>query len=95
MTNVTISFHSFDAFDKPSKERVFVMDAMTKWAPKGFFTWIADRSQLPAMVRLRENKMHAHEAAAKLIKEKKQDLKDCGRSRRDLLSLMGSFALHL
>ena len=36
--------------------------------------------------------MYAHEVAAKLIDEKKQELKD-GTSRRDVLSLLGSSRL--
>ena len=80
-------FHSFDAFGKPSKTRLFVMDAF-KFAPKGFITWISDRSKSPWMVRLRENRKCAHEVAAKLIEEKRQELKD-GTSRKDLLSLLG------
>jgi len=39
------------------------------------------------MVKLRENREHAHEVAAKLIEEKRQELKD-GASQRDLLSLL-------
>ena len=65
-----------------------MMDAF-KWAPEGFFAWMVYRDQSPAMARLRENKEYAHEVAAKLIEEKRQDLKDGGVSRRDALSLLG------
>ena len=92
---MTIFVLSFIGFGKPSKERIFMMDALTKWAPRGFFTWIANSNKIPAMVRLRENKKYAHEAAAKLIDEKRQYLEDGGRSRRDVLSLLGSSALPL
>lgn len=65
-----------------------------KWAPAGSFAWMADRSQRPGTARLRENKMYAHEVAAKLINEKRRELKD-GTSRRDVLSLLGSSPLLL
>ena len=90
---MTIAFHSYGAFGRPSKERLFMIEAM-KWAPEGLFSWISDMDKRPGMVRLRENKMYAHEVAAKLIHEKKQELKD-GTSRKDVLSLLGSFALPL
>ena len=80
-------------FGRLSKERLFMMDAM-KWAPEGFLTWIFDRNTHPGMVRLRENKMYAHEVAAKLIKEKKQELQD-GTPRKDVLSLLGWSTLPL
>jgi len=38
-------------------------------------------------VRLRQNKIYAHEVATKLIEEKRQELKD-GTSRKDVLSLL-------
>ena len=82
-----IFFHRFDAFGGLSKERLFVMDAC-KWAPKGSITWIFNRSKSPWMVRLQENRKCAHEVAAKLIEEKRQELKD-GTSQKDLLSLLG------
>jgi len=55
------------------------------WVPTGFATWMFERDQRPGMVMLRE---YVHELAAKLIEEKRQELKD-GTSRRDLLSLLG------
>ena len=60
-----------------------------KWAPAGFIGWMANRDKRPGAVRLRENRAHAHEVAAKLIEEKRQELKD-GSSRKDVLSLLGS-----
>jgi hypothetical protein len=85
---VTIIFRSFNAFGRPSKGRILMTDSF-KWTPEGFSTWITDRGKSPGMVRLRENKAYTHELAARLIKEKKQELKD-GTSRRDVLSLLGS-----
>jgi hypothetical protein len=64
------------------------MDAF-KWAPRGFATWVFERDQSPGIAKLRENRTYAREVAAKLIEEKKQELKN-GTSRRDLLSLLGS-----
>ena len=95
MSHMTIFVHSFNGFERPSKGRIFIMDAISKWAPGGFFTWITNSGKIPAMVRLRENKEYAHEVAAKLIDEKRQYLKDGGSSRRDILTLLGSSALHL
>jgi hypothetical protein len=60
-----------------------------EWAPRGFAPWLFDRNKSPGMVRLRENKTCAHEVAAELIEEKRQELKH-GTSQRDLLSLLGS-----
>ncbi|KAF9778983.1 cytochrome P450 [Thelephora terrestris] len=76
----------FDAFGKPSKGRIFVLDVLA-WAPEGTGVWLFDRNKSPGMVRLRENKKCAHEVAAKLIEEKRQELKD-GASRKDVLSLL-------
>jgi len=57
--------------------------------------WMFERDQRPGMVKLRENRAYAHEVAAKLIEEKRRELKD-GTSRRDLLSLLGpSFILFM
>jgi len=84
---VVIFFHSFDAFGRPSKERLLVMDAC-RWAPKGSISWIVDRNKSPGMEKVRENGKCAHEVAAKLIEEKRQELKD-GTSRKDFLSFLG------
>ena len=46
------------------------------------------------MVNLRENKRYAHEVAAKLIEEKRQELEN-GTSQKDVLSLLGSFCVRL
>lgn len=93
---MTTVFLSFDAFGIPSKGRLFMMDAF-KWAPEGSGVWLFDRDKSPGMARLRENKTCAHEIAAKLIEEKKEELAD-GTSRKDVLSLLGpsciSFARH-
>jgi hypothetical protein len=67
---------------------VFIMEII-KWAPEGLFAWMIDKSPRPELARLRENKIYSHKAAAKLIDEKKQELKD-GASRKDVLSLLGS-----
>ena len=69
------------------------MDAM-KWAPEGFVAWMADRDKRPGMVGLRENRTYAHEVAAELIEEKRQELKD-GSPRKDILSLLGSSMIPL
>jgi phage gp46-like protein len=90
-TTVTNVVHSFDAFGKPSKGRLFWFDAFA-WAPEGTGVWFVDRNKSPGMVRLRENKKYAHEVAAKLIEEKRQELKD-GASRKDVLSLLGPSCL--
>jgi hypothetical protein len=81
-------FHSFGAYGRPSKERLFLLDAF-KWAPEGFINWVFDRDKRPGMVRLRENRICAHEVAEKLIEEKRNELKN-GTPRRDVLSLLGS-----
>ena len=80
--------NSFGAFGYPSKERLFVMDGF-KWTPPGFATWILDKDKSPGMVNLRQNRIYAHEVAAKLVEEKRQELKG-GTSRRDVMSLLGS-----
>ena len=90
-TVVTNLFHSFNAFGKSSKGRLFMMDIF-KWAPAGFFHWMAGRNKSPGMMRLFENKTYTHEVAAKLIDEKRQELKD-GTPRKDVLSLLGSSTL--
>ena len=46
------------------------------------------------MLNLRENKAYVHEVAARLIEEKRQEMKD-GTSRKDLLSLLGSSFISL
>lgn len=75
---------------------MLVMDSF-KWAPKGAWLWFTNRNKSPGMVKIRENKTYAHEVAAKLIEEKRQEAKD-GTPRRDLLSLLGRsrvfFAAH-
>lgn len=77
---------SFGAFGNPSKNDVFMLDAF-QWLPKGFGAWFYGADNSPGMVRLRENKKCAQEVAAKLIEEKRQELKD-GTSRKDVLSLL-------
>lgn len=85
---MTTFFHNFSAFSTPDKGRLFVMDAI-KLAPKGLVTWYLERDQSPGMVNIRENRIYAHEVAAKLIEEKRQELKN-GTSQKDLLSLLSS-----
>jgi len=63
-----------------------MMDCL-RWAPKGSSAWLSNRNKSPGMLNLRENKVYVHEVAAKLIEEKRQEMKD-GTSRRDLLSLL-------
>ena len=65
------------------------MDVL-KLAPKGFVTWMMERDKSPGMTRLRENRTYAREVAAKLIEDKRQELKN-GTSQKDLLSLLGQF----
>ena len=67
---------------------MFVLDAL-KFVPDGFVTWILKMDKLPWMEKLRENRTCVHEVAAKLIEDKRQELKD-GTSRRDILSVLGS-----
>ena len=85
---MTIIFHSFDAFGKSSKERLFLVDAL-RWTPEGLAAWYFEMDRFPGVVKLRENRTYAHEVAAKLIEEKRQELKD-GISQRDVLTLLGS-----
>ena len=85
MTNVP---RSFAAFGRLSKRHLFMMDSL-KWAPAGFAAWMFERDKRPAVVNLRENRKYAHEVAAKLIEEKRQQLKG-GISGKDILSLLGS-----
>ena len=85
---MTVVFHSHGAFGRPSKWSTFVLDSF-KWTPPGVPTWIYVRGKSPGIVNLRENKRYAHEVAAKLIEEKRQELEN-GTSQKDLLSLLGS-----
>jgi len=79
--------HSFEAFGVPSRGRFFIMNILG-WAPEGFTTWMFERVKSPGMDNLRKNGEYGREVAAKLIEEKRQELKD-GTSRKDLLSLLG------
>lgn len=85
---MTIVFHSFDVFGGQSKGRLFLVDAL-RWAPTAFTAWVFEVDQRPGTVKLRENRAYAHEVAAKLIEDKRQELKD-GTSQRDVLTLLGS-----
>jgi hypothetical protein len=85
---VTTVFHSFDAFGMLSKGQIFMMDTL-KWVPTAFATWVFETDQSPGMVKLREHRKYVHGVAAKLIEEKKQELKD-GTSRKDVMTLFGS-----
>ena len=78
---------SFGVFGRPSKKSLFILDVL-EWLPNGFSTWFYNARNSPGMVKIRENKKYAHEAAARLIEEKRQELKD-GTSRKDVLSLLG------
>ena len=84
---VTILFCSYGAVGMLSKKHLFIMDIF-KLLPRGFTTWLLERDQRPAMVKVREHTTLAHEVAEKLIEDKKQELRD-GTSRKDLLSLLG------
>ena len=65
-----------------------MMDAL-RWTPIRFVNWFFERNRSPGVMRLRENREYAHEVAAKLIEEKRQELK-AGAPRRDVLTLLGS-----
>ena len=69
------TFHSIGAFASAPKRRIFIMDVL-KLAPKGFVTWMMERDKSPGMTRLRENRTYAREVAAKLIEDKKRELKN-------------------
>ena len=85
---MTPFFYSHAAFGSLSKKNILVMDSL-RLAPQGFVTRAMEWDKSPGMENLRENRKHAHEVAAKLIEEKRQELKN-GTSRKDLLSLLGS-----
>ena len=87
-TIVTIVIHSFDAFAWPSKGRLFAIDVISKFAPKGFITWSMEKDRGPAAARLRENRTYVHEVAAKLVEDKKEELKN-GTLGKDVLSTLG------
>ena len=84
---MTIIGCSFEAFRGASKRQILTVDAL-RWAPGGFAAWMFETNKRPGMVRLRENRAYAHEVAARLIEEKRQEAKD-GTSRRDVLTLLG------
>ena len=88
-----IVFHSFGAYGKLTKSQLFVIDSF-KWFPEGFGTWMMERDKRPGAAKLRENRDCMHEVAAKLIEDKKQELKD-GTSRKDLLSSLSSCRVSL
>lgn len=77
---------TFNTFGTISKGRLLMMDLL-KWTPEGTATWLFERGKGPGATKLRENKMYAHEVAAQLIEEKRQELRD-GTSRKDVLSLL-------
>jgi hypothetical protein len=85
---LTITFRSFEILGRPTKERLFVMDAF-RWIPGSLIPWIVEGEQRPGIMRLLENRKHVHEVAAKLIEAKRQELKD-GTPRKDFLTLLGS-----
>ena len=70
-----------------------MMDALS-WTPVRFASWVFETDQRPGLVRLRENRAYGHEVAAKLIDERKRELKN-GASRKDILSLLGSSCVAL
>ena len=83
--------YSFDAFGKLSKGQLFMIDAL-RWAPVGFAARVFEKDKRPGLVRLRENRAYGREVAAKLIEEKRRELKD-GASRKDILTLLGTSCL--
>ena len=85
---MTLAFYSFAAFGTLSKERLLFLDSL-KWAPMGLLDWVLEHDQDPGMVNFRENRTYAHELARKLIKDKREELKN-GTSRKDVLSLLSS-----
>ena len=88
MTAIATAFYSFNAFGRPSKGQIFVMDTLG-WIPMCFTTWISKADRRHVMARLRENRAYVHEVAAKLVEEKRQEVKD-GTSQRNVLTLFGS-----
>ena len=84
----TTIIHSFDMLAWPTKGRIFAIDAISKFAPKGFITWMMEKDRGPAAARLRENRTYVHEVAAKLIEDKKEELKN-GTLGKDVLSTIG------
>lgn len=86
---MTVVFRSFAVYGRLSKAQLFMINTVFRRAPTGFATWALEQDKSPGITNLRENRAYAHEVAAKLIKEKRQEL-ESGTSRRDLLSLLGS-----
>lgn len=60
-----------------------------RFLPGVFVAWMRERDKRPGTLRVRENMEYGREVGAKLIEDKKQELKN-GASRRDILSLIGS-----
>ena len=65
-----------------------MMDAF-QFAPRVLVAWMMERDKRPVAARIRENGEYEREVSAKLIEDKKQELKN-GTFRRDNLSLIGS-----
>jgi hypothetical protein len=65
-----------------------MIDAL-RWVPERFATWIIETDKRLGMVKLLENRTYANEVAAKLIREKRRELRD-GTSQWDVLTLFGS-----
>lgn len=80
--------YSFHAFGKLNKGQLLMMDVL-RLAPKRLVTWRIETDQRPGMVRVRENRTYAREVAAKLVQEKRRELKN-GASQKDVLTLLGS-----
>jgi hypothetical protein len=85
---VTILFHSFKGYGRVTDGTLHLTDVM-KWTPESFVALMADRDERQGMVGLQGNKIYAHEVAAKLIDEKRQELKG-GSSWEDIFSLLGT-----
>ena len=67
-----------------------MMDA-TKFAPKGFIIWLMEKAKHPVIVSFRENRVCVGEVAAKIVEDKRQELKlKSGVPQKDILSLLGS-----
>ena len=67
-----------------------MMDAM-RFAPKGSIIWLMEKGKHPAVVNFQENRVCVDEVAAKIVEDKRQELKlKSGVPQKDILSLLGS-----
>ena len=61
---------------------------VSRWAPKGVWPWVLEHSKLPALVRLRANRLMLQALARNLIESKRKEVKE-GVTRGDVMSLLG------